>query len=126
VALDVLHATEFLLPATGGAERTILERLGALAERGHRVRAVWLERPVTGTDAPTTLPEGVEGSSIPAPPPAPYWRNKRERREAMGAAVSAALQERPADIVVTALHAAPAVIDAARAAGGDRARPLQL
>lgn len=61
-----------------------------------------------------------------APPPAAggYWRGKRERGEALGAAVASALSERPADVVVTALHAAPATIAAARAAG--RPSVLQL
>lgn len=38
----ILFAAERLLPARGGAERFALELLGALAARGHDVRAVWL------------------------------------------------------------------------------------
>jgi glycosyltransferase involved in cell wall biosynthesis len=116
MSLEVLHATESLLPAVGGAERLALEWLAALAP-GHRVRAVWLEAPAAGPDAPASLPAGVEGAAAPAPVAAGYWEGKRRRREAIAGAVAAALEERPADVVVTALHAAPAAVEAARAAG---------
>jgi glycosyltransferase involved in cell wall biosynthesis len=118
--LEILFAAEFLLPPVGGAERFALEWLGALARR-HGVRAVWLDEPGGAWSAP----DGVEARPVPAPgSDGAYWRVKRERREAVGAGVHDALDERPADVVVGALHAAPAAIAAAR--GSDAATVLML
>src|SRR5206468_387153 len=109
--MEILYAAESLVPATGGAERFAVEWLGELAGR-HRIRAVWLRG---GTDAPEPGEAGERRAPgwepLPVAPPAPatgYWRGKRERREALAAAVRARLSERPPDVVVTALHAAPA------------------
>ena len=43
MSLEVLFVAESLVPARGGAERFALELLSALARRGHRVRARWLQ-----------------------------------------------------------------------------------
>ncbi|MDX6511322.1 MAG: hypothetical protein QOE36_826, partial [Gaiellaceae bacterium] len=94
--LEILVAAEALVPPTGGAERFLLEALTVLEAR-HSVRTLCLE---------------------PAPvPPGRYWREKRARRERLGALVEAELARRPADVVVTQLHAAPAVIEEAACAG---------
>jgi glycosyltransferase involved in cell wall biosynthesis len=118
-SLEILYAAEHLLPAAGGAERFALEWMGALAGR-HAIRALWLDGGAETNPAidPDRLPTGVE--AIPVSTPAPrggYWRRKRERGQALGAASGAALDERGANVVVTALHAAPAVIAAAQARG---------
>jgi len=108
--LEILFAAESLLPPAGGAERFALEWLGALSGR-HGVRAVWLG---DGGATPAQR-DGVE--LAPAAPPGTgggYWTRKRRRRDAVGRRVDAALAERPADVVVTALHAAPAAIAAGR------------
>ena len=73
----------------------MVEALDALAER-HSIRTVYLE--------PETRPER-------------YWEWRRLRREEVGRRVEQALAERCADVVVTQLHAAPAVIAASGAAG---------
>lgn len=93
--MDVLFAAEGLVPAVGGAERFMVEALDALRER-HSVRVVQLD---------------------PMPRPDPYWEGRRLRREEVGRRVVAALGQRLPDVVVTQLHASPAVIAAA-----DRAR----
>jgi phosphatidylinositol alpha 1,6-mannosyltransferase len=111
--VDILFVAEGLLPARGGAERYALELLGALAQRGHRVRALHLETPGPAGAARADLPAGVEAHALPAIPREPrhYWRATRERCAALTAAVAAA----PApDVVVTQLHGAPAAL-AARA-----------
>ncbi len=118
--LDILYAVEHLLPATGGAERHALDWLGALARR-HTIRATWLEggsdAPAPG-EAPGKLPAGVEGVAVAAPDAdGGYWARKRARRERLGTAVARELARRPADVVVTALHAAPGAIAAAGEVG---------
>lgn len=116
--LDVVFAAEYLVPPVGGAELFALELLQALGERGHRVRAAYLGDP--GSPA-----ADVEATILPEPDPAPgYWRTKRLRREAVGEAVRAALAERPADVVVTQLHAAPAAVAAGVEAGAATAVSL--
>jgi len=108
--LDILFAAENLLPPIGGAEQVSLEWLGALAGR-HAVRAVWV---ADGGSIPAA-PDGVELLPVMAPATdGAYWTAKRLRRDAVGRGVEAALGERPADVVVTALHAAPAAVAAAR------------
>ena len=132
----VLFAAEHLLPARGGAERYALELLGALAQRGHDVRAVWLaERTPLGSheheaagagpahpsagraragseggSALTHLPPGVTGSPHRAPLAGGYWAHKAARRDAVRDAVAA---EGPFDVLITQLHAAPGAIEAA-------------
>ena len=110
--LEILFAAESLVPPVGGAERFALEWLGALAGR-HAVRAVWV-----GEDA-ASEPGGVEPLPVAAPAggDSGYWAVKRRRREAIGRGVDAALSARPADVVVTALHAAPAAIASGRRHG---------
>ena len=93
--MDILFAAEGLVPAIGGAERFMLEALEALRAR-HSVRAVYLE--------PSQRPER-------------YWEWRRLRREEVGRRVERALAERRPDVVVTQLHATPAVISAAETAG---------
>lgn len=93
--MDVLFAAEGLVPAVGGAERFMVEVLGGLRDR-HSVRAVYLE---------------------PAARPDRYWEWRRLRREEVGRRVARALAERRPDVVVTQLHAAPAVVAAAGTAG---------
>ena len=73
----------------------MVEALDALRER-HSVQAVYLE---------------------PAARPERYWEWRRLRREEVGRRVERALAERRPDVVVTQLHAGPAVIAAAEAAG---------
>jgi Glycosyl transferases group 1 len=118
-SLEILYAAEHLLPAAGGAERFALEWMGELAGR-HTIRAMWLDGGAETNPAidPDRLPRGVEGILVSAPAGrGGYWRRKRERGEALGAASGAALDEREANMVVTALHGAPAVIAAAHARG---------
>lgn len=115
--LDVLFAAERLLPAAGGAEQAALEQLGALADRGHRVRAVWVAAGSEGEDA-GQLPTGIEGLRVAAPPaPAGYWAGKRARREVLRDAVAGALSERRADVLCTQLHGGPGAAEAAAEAG---------
>jgi hypothetical protein len=107
--VDVLFAAEYLIPARGGAERFGLELLAALAGRGHRVRALWIDGGADSDAAVHALPPGVEGGALPAVPAradrSDYWRAHRESCAALAAAIAAAP---PADVVVTQLHAAPA------------------
>ena len=93
--MDVLFAAEGLMPAVGGAERFVVEALAAIRER-HLVHTIYL--------APERRPER-------------YWEWRRLRREEVGRRVEQALSERGADVVVTQLHSAPAVIATATAAG---------
>ena len=110
--MDVLVASEWLVPAVGGAERVALERAQALVERGHRVRLVCVEAPRAEDAAP--VPAGVEVLTVPAPSASgAYWAGKRALRDAVGAGVRAAIDRRRPDVVVGSLHAAPAAIDAA-------------
>lgn len=107
MSLDVLFAAESLVPARGGAERFALELLSALARRGHRVRARWLQGGADSGAAIHVLPDGVEGEALPAVSrePATYWRDTRARCAVLAEAVAAAPR---ADVVVTQLHGAPA------------------
>jgi hypothetical protein len=107
VSVDVLFVAESLLPARGGAERFALELLGELAERGHRVRALWLSGGRDAHSAVRELPRGVEGRELAAPPrdPAAYWVSIHARCELLAAA---AREAAPADVVVTQLHGTPA------------------
>ena len=90
--LAVLFAAELLDPPVGGAERWALEVLERLRAR-HDVRTTSLEASGNGRG---------------------YWQEKAARREAVGTSVERLLAERRADVVVTQLHAAPAVVRAAR------------
>lgn len=113
-ALDVLVATELLVPAAGGAERFLLEALAALPGRW-RARAVWVSAPA---GPGMRLPARVEALPVEAPAATgAYWRDRRLRREAVARGVERALAVRRADVVVTQLHAGPGAIEAARAAG---------
>jgi glycosyltransferase involved in cell wall biosynthesis len=107
--LRILFAAENLLPAAGGAERFCLEVLTLLAAR-HDIRARWLGDIEVRTGL-RKLPDRVDGVAVPPPPKVDgYWLNKRLRAERVAAAVDEALHRRRADVVVTQLHAAPAVI----------------
>lgn len=94
--LEILLAAEALVPPPGGAERFLLEALAILGQR-HSVRTLCLE--------PAPIPQGR------------YWREKRARRERLGSLVAKELARLPADVVLTQLHAAPAVIEEAARAG---------
>ena len=111
MSLEVLFVAESLVPARGGAERFALELLSALARRGHRVRARWLQGGADSRAAIHALPEGVEGDAVPAVARerAAYWRTTRARCAVLSDAVAAAPR---ADVVVTQLHGAPAAFAA--------------
>jgi hypothetical protein len=96
--MDVLFASEVLVPAVGGAERTMLEWAHGLRERGHTVRTV-------------CLPVG------PRPSAERYWRGRAEQRAEIGSLVAAAVAERRPDVVVAQLHGAPAALAAGALAG---------
>lgn len=112
--VEIVFAAERLWPARGGAERFALELLSALSAR-HRVRAIFVS--TTGTSARGACPSGLSVTSLadPAPPSTPYWLARRRRTDALGALVREELVRRPADVVLTQLHAAPAVLAAAGA-----------
>lgn len=107
--MEVLFAAQRLVPGRGGAERFALELLGALSERGHRVRAIWIAGGSDSGAAVRELPPGVEGTELPAiaarADRSDYWRAHREGCGVLESAVRAAPK---ADVVVTQLHAAPA------------------
>jgi glycosyltransferase involved in cell wall biosynthesis len=116
--LDVVIAAERMVPPLGGAERVALEAAQALADAGHRVRTIGLERPeATGSWAVPpefgwrTLAQPDHGHSFWD------WRARVARAESVAAGLSAALDERPADVVVTYDTAVPAVARAAGNAG---------
>jgi glycosyltransferase involved in cell wall biosynthesis len=129
----VLFAADLLLPARGGAERFALELLGALAERGNDVRALWLAEGVGEVEAPAAargsagrdragseggaaiarLPAGVSGRGCRAPMAGGYWADKAARRDAVAQAVAEEVAREPPDVVVTQQHAAPGAIAAA-------------
>jgi len=114
--LNILFAAERLLPAAGGAERFSLEVLTLLAVR-HGIRARWLRDLATGA-VTQKLPDEVEGVAVAPPPSADaYWLDKRIRGERVATAVDDALHRRRADVVLTQLHAAPAVIAASQRFG---------
>jgi glycosyltransferase involved in cell wall biosynthesis len=116
--LDVIIAAERIVPPLGGAERAALEAARAIADAGHRVRLIGLERP-EAPDTWTASPElGWQG--LPQPDhghPFWAWRARTARAEAVAEGLRAALNERAADVVVTYDTAVPAVARAARAAG---------
>jgi len=114
--LSILFAAERLLPAAGGAERFCLEVLTLLAAR-HDIRARWL-LDISISAGPRKLSGEVEGVAVSPPPRVDgYWLDKRLRAERIAAAVDEALHRRSADVVVTQLHAAPAVVAAAQRFG---------
>lgn len=116
-SLSIVFASERLLPAAGGAERSALECLGALAIR-HEVRACFLPAPSDGASTISRPPRGVNVVPVAAPPPeSGYWASRRAGREAVGRAVADILAKHETDVVVTQLHATPAVVAAAHAAG---------
>jgi glycosyltransferase involved in cell wall biosynthesis len=116
--LDVIIAAERLLPPLGGAERAALEFAQAIADAGHRVRCIGLERPeAAGTWS--VSPE-LSWQGLPQPDhghPFWAWRARAARAEAVAEGLRAALNERAADVVVTYDTAVPAVARAAGAAG---------
>ena len=115
--LSVVFASERLLPAVGGAERFALEWLAAIATR-HEVRACYLRSAASDAAAISEPPPGI--TLLPAEPPTAcsgYWTSRRLRRETIGLAVTGALARQRADVVVTQLHAGPAVVGAAHGAG---------
>jgi glycosyltransferase involved in cell wall biosynthesis len=61
------------------------------------VRAVWLG----------------EGGTVAPPPGTPYWLGKRLASGSIRDAVARAIRDRPADVVVTQLHASPGAVEAA-------------
>jgi glycosyltransferase involved in cell wall biosynthesis len=119
--LDVLWASDALVPAAGGAERSTLEWLAALAERGHRPRAVCIEGPPRAEAM--AVPDEIAVTAVQAPRSASrprdawYWRARLDRCHAMHAAVTAAIAERRPDVVVGQLHGAPGALAAAAEAG---------
>jgi glycosyltransferase involved in cell wall biosynthesis len=115
--LEILFVAERLLPATGGGERYALELLDSLSER-HGVRALWLPSEKQTGAAVRELPPGVDGSTCRLPLRSIRKRARRDRRlRAILGAVSNALRERPADVLVTQAGAAPAAVAAAEQAG---------
>jgi hypothetical protein len=103
--MRVLFAADSLLPARGGAERFALELLGALADHGHDVRAVWLAAGAAQAET-TQLPPGVSGRPVRAPMAGGYWADQAARR----AALAEALASEQADVVVTQGNSAPAAV----------------
>jgi len=110
-ALEIVFAAESLAPPTGGAERFWLELAAGLAPR-HRVRAFGF-----GSAARDAVPAGVEWTPLETPAEGPSWTARAARREALRRALVRALELRPANVVAGQLHAGPAAVDAARAAG---------
>jgi glycosyltransferase involved in cell wall biosynthesis len=92
----ILFAAERTRPRPGGAERFARELLAFLSRR-HQVETIWLDGPRTSAER--------------------YWQAKTRSRAAARAAVRASLARRPADVVLTQLHAAPGVTDAAAETG---------
>jgi glycosyltransferase involved in cell wall biosynthesis len=110
--MDLLFASEYLLPASGGAERFVLEAAAGLAARGHRVRVLSLGGADDGA-APD-----IEVLVRPDPAPtAPRWQRRRGWRQAMELELAAELERRPAQVVLGQLHTGPAAVRAAHAAG---------
>ncbi len=93
-----MFASEVLVPAVGGAERTMLEWAQGLRDRGHAVQTVYLP-------------------SAPRPGPERYWRWRAEQREQLGRLVAAALAAQTPDVIVAQLHCAPAALAVAARAG---------
>ncbi|MCW3066381.1 MAG: hypothetical protein JWN32_3553, partial [Solirubrobacterales bacterium] len=91
--MDVLFASEVLVPAVGAAERTMLEWAEGLRGRGHDVETVYLP------------PE-------PRPTLERYWRWRAQQRSELGGLVTKAVERRPPDVVVAQLHGAPAALAA--------------
>jgi glycosyltransferase involved in cell wall biosynthesis len=115
--LCVVFACERLLPAVGGAERFMLECVGWLARR-HEVHACCLPMRTGGAAVIGEPPPGVTLVAADAAPAGKgYWATKREQREAVGRAVAGILARHGADVVVTQLHSAPAVVEVAHDAG---------
>jgi glycosyltransferase involved in cell wall biosynthesis len=115
--LEIVFAAERLLPARGGAERFALELLGALAG-SHRVRALFVGQRdavlggvAAGGGSPTF--DALVSVADPTPASGPYWLTRRRRSDALALRLRKELVRRPADIVLTQLHAAPAVVAAA-------------
>ncbi len=96
--MDVLFASEVLVPSVGGAERAMLDWAGGLRERGHAVECVYLE------------PDERPGEDR-------YWRWRAEQRAEMGRRVAEALARRRRDVVVAQHHCAPAALAEAARAG---------
>ena len=112
--VEIVFAAERLLPARGGAERFALELLSALSAR-HRVRAIFVS--TTGRAPGRRVRAGCRSRRLPIlrDRRRPYWLARRRRTDALGALVREELDRRPADVVLTQLHAAPAVLAAAGA-----------
>ncbi len=135
--MELLFASEYLLPARGGAERFVAEAATGLAQRGHLVRVLSLggeepaaadgdEVPAPGAGAPggRRLPGpagcggAVEARVLPDPAPRDLrWRRREHWRATLERALGDKLARRPAELVVGQLHTGPAAVRAAHAAG---------
>ncbi len=112
--MDLLFASEYLLPPRGGAERFVAEAATGLAQRGHRVRLLSLG----GEEAALPTGEPVERLLLPDPAPVePRWRRRERWRTSLGQAVADELARRPAGLVIGQLHTGPAAVRAAHAHG---------
>ena len=112
--MDLLFASEYLLPARGGAERFVAEAAAGLARHGHRVRVVSLG----GEGARQPADDRVERLVLPDPASdGPRWHRRERWQAALGQAVADELARRPADVVVGQLHTGPAAVRAAHAQG---------
>jgi glycosyltransferase involved in cell wall biosynthesis len=110
--VEIVFAAERLLPARGGAELFALELLSALSVR-HRVRAIFVSAEATAVAEACPSALSITSVADPARRSMPYWLTRRTRADALAAHVRKELDRRPADVVVTQLHAAPAVHAAA-------------
>ncbi len=96
--MDVLFASELLVPARGGAERTMLEWADGLRARGHTTQTAYL--PADGR-----------------PGPERYWRWRAAQRAQLYDHVARQIAQRRPDVVVAQLHGAPGALRAAAEAG---------
>jgi glycosyltransferase involved in cell wall biosynthesis len=121
--LEVVFAAERVAPPLGGAERAALEVANEVADAGHRVRTIGLERP-EATGSWTVSPElGWRALSQPDHEHAFWdWRARVARAEAVAEGLRLALDERPADVVITYDTAVPAVTRVA----GERGVPVLI
>jgi glycosyltransferase involved in cell wall biosynthesis len=134
--MELLFASEYLLPALGGAERFVIELATGLAQRGHRVRVLSLGGTLEVEAGTVAGDDGVEGPSpslnsrgsagpadveqtvVPDPAPkAPRWHRRCCWADTIESAVATELARHPADVVIGQLHTGPATVRAGRAAG---------
>ncbi|HEY6780269.1 MAG TPA: glycosyltransferase, partial [Thermoleophilaceae bacterium] len=112
--MDLLFASEYLLPALGGAERFVSEAAAGLAARGHHVRLLSLG----GRLVATASDDPIQRLIVDDPATdEPRWQRRQRWHSALEQAVTAELARRPAQLVVGQLHTGPAAVSAAHAAG---------